>query len=74
MPADRATKRPAAQELADLKLGGRLDELVKSMRSEDPPVSWRGMAKYFLVEHGVDVTNDQLRRWYGEDEPTEASS
>lgn len=57
--------------MADRLLDGRLDEVVTTLRQQG--MSWSGISKHLLVEHGVDVTDQTLRNWYGE-EPTEASS
>jgi hypothetical protein len=62
MPAD-STGSPTRQ-LADLKLGGRLDAFVMERRGATPRKSWRKISQELFVATGIDVTHETLRGWY----------
>ena len=56
--------RTAAHELADHKAGGNLDEKVRRLRAA--LVSWPAIARLLKIEHGIEVSDETLRRWYPE--------
>jgi intein-encoded DNA endonuclease-like protein len=48
--------------MADRVLDGKLDETVATLRHDG--MSWAAISKHLLTEHGVDVTDQTLIRWY----------
>lgn len=55
------------KRLADLLLGGKLDEFVRSRRAEGR--AWRLIARdlWEATDGALDVTHETLRSWYPED-------
>ena len=54
--------RTPAHELADIKAGGNLDEQVDRLLSAG--VSYPAISRLLKNEHGIDVSDETLRRWY----------
>lgn len=52
------------QQLADIKLGGKLNERVATARANGD--SWQTIARAIFVETGFVITDEALRRWYPE--------
>lgn len=63
------------RELIDKMLGGRLQEYVTSRRNGGERLSWVRISGDLREEYGVHVTDEGLRKWFGDlDEPRDAKA
>lgn len=53
------------QQLAEIKLGGSLEDFVRSRR---PGTSWRRIAIELRDATGLDIANETLRMWYPDEQ------
>jgi transposase-like protein len=54
--------RTPAHQLADIRCDGRLDDIVSEWLAGG--VSYRAISKLLAADHGIDVSDETLRRWY----------
>ena len=56
----------ATQQLVELKLGGGLEDFIRSRRTSGR--SWRLVARDVYEATGIDVTYETLRAWYPDEQ------
>ena len=56
----------ATQQLVELKLGGGLEDFIRSRRISGR--SWRLVARDVYEATGIDVTYETLRAWYPDEQ------